>query len=554
VHGWNFLTGKADVSAGAASGHGTHVAGVIDALSGNQLGVAGLADGATIVPVPFIGAEGGYDSDAIRAITYATSQGATIINASWGASIAEAPAAANPALADAIRACGCLFVTAAGNNGHDMDEPGYQVYPAAFGLSNELSVAAVDNQGQLAPFSDFGRRAIDLAAPGVGILSTVPGGYGWGDGTSMATPYVTATAALLTAADPSLTPAELANLLRATARPVGSLAGLVRSGGMVSASAGVAVAVSGSTRTLTGLPRVPRIAGQDRYDTAAQVAGQLPPGQPVAYLATGTGFADASAGAVLAARDGAPLLLTEPNQLPAATAQVLSQARPERLVVLGDDLAVSDQVARAAASYTTTGTWTRLAGQNRYETAALVAGQFEPGVAEVAIATGEDFADALAAVPVAAAHRSPVLLAPPTGLPQPVADVLRQLSPQRVLIVGGEASLPPAVAQAAGRAAGAPVSRVAGVDRYDTAAKLALRLPAPTPVAYIATGHAFPDAVTGAVLAAAERGPLLLTTPTRLAPASARTLAALRPARIYVLGGATAVSGRVAVGLSALTR
>ena len=554
VHGWNFLTGRADVGGPADTiGHGTHVAGVIAAATGNGIGVAGLAGGVTLLPVPFIGADGGYDSDAIRAIGYAAARGAKVINASWGASVADAPAADNPALADAIRSCRCLFVTAAGNEGRDMDRAGNRVFPAAFRLPNELSVAAVDNRGRLASFSDYG-TTVDLAAPGVGILSTLPDGYGWADGTSMATPYVTATAALVAAADPSLTPAGIAAVLRGSARPVPALVGRVRSAGMVSAAAAVAVAVAGSPRPVTGQPLVPRLAGADRYTTAAAVADRLPAGGEVAYLATGTDFADALAGAVLAAHDRAPLLLTEPDQLPESTAAALTRARPARLVVLGDETAVAAGVAAAAASYTTTGVVTRLAGTDRYGTAAEVASRFPAGVPEVYLATGSDFPDALAAVPVASAAGVPVLLTPPTTLPGVVARELARLAPQRVVVVGGTSSVSAAVAQAAGAAAGAPVTRVAGVDRYDTAARLARRLPGPVPVAYVATGEAFPDAVAGAALAGAEGGPVLLTPGRRLDPVVAGALAALRPAALTVLGDRSAVADRVAVGLRALTR
>ena len=94
-----------------------------------------------------------------------------------------------------------------------------------------------------------------------------------------------------------------------------------------------------------------RWAGLDRYGTAAAVAATYPAGVPVAYVASGLGFADALAGAPAAARDGGPLLLVRPDAIPAATATELARLRPGRIVVLGGPASVSEAVARALQVY-----------------------------------------------------------------------------------------------------------------------------------------------------------------------------------------------------------
>lgn len=169
VHGWDFFNDDATViDDGNDDAHGTHVAGTIAASIENALGVAGVAPAVQIMPLKFLGPEGGENSNAIEALHYATAQGVRISNNSWGGGQADA------ALRDAIRQSRQLFVAAAGNDGADNDTTGDPVYPASYDLDNIVSVAAVDNQGRLPRFSNYGRTSVDVGAPGVGILSTVP--------------------------------------------------------------------------------------------------------------------------------------------------------------------------------------------------------------------------------------------------------------------------------------------------------------------------------------------------------------------------------------------
>ncbi len=158
------------------NGHGTHVAGTIAAVGNNGVGVTGVNWSAKIMALKFLAADGsGSTAGAIECIEYAVNmkiKGVNVvaINASWGGPNFD------PLLRDAIAAAGdagILFVAAAGNEGNDNDST--PSYPASYDLPNIISVAATDHNDQLATFSNYGATSVDLAAPGVDILSTVPG-------------------------------------------------------------------------------------------------------------------------------------------------------------------------------------------------------------------------------------------------------------------------------------------------------------------------------------------------------------------------------------------
>src|SRR3954447_2875712 len=174
------------------NGHGTHVAGIIGAVGNNGIGVAGVAWKASILPVRVLNASGsGSVSTVLHGYNYAAGRGAKIVNVSLGG---DAPSQTEY---DALRnASDTLFVVAAGNDAVNVDTT--DSYPCAYNLPNVLCVAATDANDALAYFSDYGAAAVDLAAPGVDILSTYPTAlsadptfpYKWLSGTSMATPEV----------------------------------------------------------------------------------------------------------------------------------------------------------------------------------------------------------------------------------------------------------------------------------------------------------------------------------------------------------------------------
>ena len=236
VHGYDFLNGDADPM--DDRGHGTHVAGTIGGRGNNGTGVTGLAWNVQLMALKFLGADGfGPNSAAIEAVNYATMMrtnfGINIraTNNSWGGG------GFTQALEDSITAsgnAGMLFVAAAMNNASNNDAT--PVYPANYGSSNIIAVAASDHNDSLASFSDYGATTVDLAAPGANILSTTPNGtYSYYNGTSMATPHVTGTAALAWSLVPNATVQEVRDALLGSVDPVASLSGKVATGGRLNA-------------------------------------------------------------------------------------------------------------------------------------------------------------------------------------------------------------------------------------------------------------------------------------------------------------------------------
>lgn len=226
VHGYDFAYGDADPMDG--DGHGTHVAGTIAADGNNGIGVTGVNWSAKIMALKFLDDNGeGTDFAAIQAIEYAVMMGADVTNNSWGGySFSQG---IYDAIVEAGEA-GQLFIAAAGNESNNNDL--VPSYPASYNLDNVISVAATDHRDDLANFSNIGAQTVDLGAPGVDILSTLPGGgYGVLSGTSMAAPHVAGAAALILGTEPGLSPAEVKERLLTSVDPLPDLTGNTVTGG-----------------------------------------------------------------------------------------------------------------------------------------------------------------------------------------------------------------------------------------------------------------------------------------------------------------------------------
>ncbi len=210
VHGWNFPDGNNQIY--DDYGHGTHVAGIAAARINNGIGIAGMAGNATIMPVDVFNYGIGTYEDLIRAIIYATDNGARVINMSLGAS---SYSRGEEAAVDYAWYHGAIVVAAAGNTGRNTYH-----YPAAH--PNAIAVAATDASDNRAGFSTYG-DFVDVAAPGASIYSTLKsGGYGTMSGTSMATPHVAGLAGLLFSLNPQLTNAQVRELIEKNVDDLGA--------------------------------------------------------------------------------------------------------------------------------------------------------------------------------------------------------------------------------------------------------------------------------------------------------------------------------------------
>ena len=286
--GWDFVNG--DNNPFDDNGHGTHVAGTIGALGSNGTGVTGVNWQTKVMPLKFLDWFGsGTIADAVSAILYAAGKGADVMSNSWGGGGYSQTLANAIATADQS---GSLFVAAAGNDGTNNDVTPF--YPAGHESANVVSVAATNSNDQLASFSNYGAKTVDLGAPGVSVYSTVPGNqYDWYDGTSMATPHVSGVAALVKAADPSATGVGLRALLFGTVDPLAALAGKSVTGGRLNAAK--AVKCSQTPQLLLEAPR-------PGFQTSV--------GEGFAVRVIGTNCAHPGGATVTAKVNGSPLPLT----------------------------------------------------------------------------------------------------------------------------------------------------------------------------------------------------------------------------------------------------
>jgi len=310
VHGYDFVNNDGDPF--DDEGHGTHVAGTIGATGNNGVGVVGVSWDVSLMGLKFLDANGsGSTADAVRAVNYATmmrnqyGHNIRVTNNSWGGG------GSSTALRDAIEAgaaADILFVAAAGNSGTDNDVTPH--YPSSYTSSDVLSVAATDRNDALASFSCFGATSVDLAAPGVSILSTVPGGgYASYNGTSMATPHVAGAAALALSVDPTLSVAELRAAILGTVDAKPGLTGRMVTGGRLNVAQMLAslsseptvpaspAAVSASDGTVLGGVRIswsPSLHA-DSYEVWRAASADVTAATQLAVGLSSTSYTDASA-------------------------------------------------------------------------------------------------------------------------------------------------------------------------------------------------------------------------------------------------------------------
>lgn len=251
IRGWDFDGNNNTIYDGPGDDHGTHCAGTIGATGGNGTGVAGVSWNVTMISAKFLGAGGGTTANAIKAIDYITDlkirHGLNLVatSNSWGGG------GYSQGLADAIirsAKADILFIAAAGNGGSDGigdNNDTVANYPSNYNTTIPTStetaasydavvaVAAIASNGSRAGFSNFGRNTVDLGAPGVGIVSTVPSNsYASYNGTSMATPHVSGAVALYASLQPPGFPAaDIRRALFSSVAPTSSLATNTATGG-----------------------------------------------------------------------------------------------------------------------------------------------------------------------------------------------------------------------------------------------------------------------------------------------------------------------------------
>lgn len=286
-----------------------------------------------------------------------------------------------------------------------------------------------------------------------------------------------------------------------------------------------------------------RLAGPDRLGTAVKIAeAAFPTGADTVIVARADDFPDALAGAPLAYKLHAPILLAYPDKLDPAVRALIQKLGPKKIIVLGGSGAIS---AAVAAQLNGLAPVERLAGADRYATAAAIARALGT-TGRAMVASGENFPDALALAPVAARSGQPILLAPAASLDPEAARVLRELYVTATASAGGEGVL----ARALLDQLPSPL-RLAGADRYGTAAAVLEHYPPRGLSVLLATGEDFPDALSGGVLAASRGTDLALLPPAGPGTAILRVLAEAGIQAYIALGGSAAVADSLLASLPA---
>lgn len=285
-------------------------------------------------------------------------------------------------------------------------------------------------------------------------------------------------------------------------------------------------------------PSVDRVAGRDRYETAALLSRDTEPGGRV-FVVSGLDYPDALAAAAKAGHTGGAVLLTQPGALSAPTREALLQLEPSEIVVVGGTRAVSDEVLTELR--TLGPTVRRVAGVDRYDTAAAISGLAPTRTGgTVYVATGEGFPDALAAAGQAGQREAPILLVRTDSVPGPTLEALEALHPRRIVVAGGPGAVSDGVFGQLEDHAWI-VERRGGANRYETAALLAQDTQ-PGRVLHVGTGSNFADSLAAAPVSAAARGAVLLVSDQRVPAATAEVIGDLKPQRIVLAGGTAVVS------------
>ena len=511
-----------------SDGHGTAVAGVIAAATNNNLGLAGVGWDTTVAPVKVSTSDNDLTTAAVvSGINWAVGDGIRVINLSLGT-------CGEPTLAAAVQQAedrGVLLVAAAGNQylaGNAIQYPG--------GYPGVIAVGALAHDGTRAMYSETGHQ-VALVAPGGSADGTaaddIPllkagGGFTAEAGTSFASPEVAGVAALILAANPTLTPADAGALETATATKVGSSPDVNYGAGELDAAA-----------ALTAASKIKRTAGSDRYGTAAALSRlAFPAGSPTVYVASGETFADALPTGAFAGKQSGPILLTSACALPAATTAELTRLKPTNVYVIGGALAVCDAVVTAITQATGV-TPTRISGADRYATSAALAGHGWPTTSPIVyVTTGVNFPDGLTGTARAALDGAPLLLTATCSLPAATAVVLRRLAPTTIKLIGGQAAICPAVQTAiAAEVPGAQIVRIQGSDRIDTGVQVVQDGWKQVASVIVANAANFPDALSAGAFAAATKSPLLINDSCTADPEVAAEVRSLAATSMTVVGG-----------------
>lgn len=602
VHGWDFVDSDNDPNpsgVGVDKSHGTHVAGIIAAELGNDVGIAGVAPEAKIMPVRAFASNGSATTDnVLNAIDYAVQNGADVVNMSFttdptfcvngtdGEGHAFGPtdcfdASFNTTLQDAYNA-NVVLVAAAGNDNVNIST--YPISPVSNdcgGTNCVIGVAAVSNSDVRASYSNYSssssNKYVDVSAPGGELSAGTCGAgtsrciystvfsstYEYELGTSMAAPQVAGVAALVRATNDSMTAANVISTIRNYSDP--NLSGSIGAGRV---NAAHAVNASIMTRFDGGG------GGANRYDVAVQTSTLTFPvdgSATTVAIASGTSFADGLAGSGMARFKNGPLLLTNKAGLTSGTLTEIQRVlgnTTKQIYILGGTAAVSSNIETQLddVGYTN---HTRVigGGTDRVDTALGIANISNPGTVTEAIMVNKDnFPDGVSASAVTAKRNIPLLVNASNGLDSRNATWLTTHHVARVYVVGGTSVISTTIENQL-HALSISTTRLANTDRYGTSAEVAKcffsttsssvcngvtsgRLQ-PKQVGF-AVGTNFPDALSGGPYMGFYGGPMLLVQSTAVPTfiQNYNTLVKGSARDGFIFGGTSAINNTVSSTLA----
>ncbi|MDA3937489.1 MAG: S8 family serine peptidase [Actinomycetota bacterium] len=517
--GWDFYGGDADPT--DTFGHGTHVAGIIAARTDNATGVASVAgpqNPVRIMPISiFNGGAGGSTLQAAEALRYAVDNGASVINVSWGG---PDPDTVMAEAVDYAEQHGVILVCAAGNSSTSNEVTPF--YPSSFDNDNIIAVAASTSSGTLASFSNRGAVSVDLAAPGLSILSTyVDGRYVEMSGTSMATPHVTGAVALLGLRFPSEWWGSHRLRILELSRPESALAGYVASGAALDLPSALAtISPDGDSQLASGAACVnvntvsmrsdvygsTQMAVDSEGDGSFEATSSFDPLLEI-DLTPGDGTKTVSvryAGEVAQILELTHTIVVDTVAPDAPTD--LSAAPLNRGAQLSWKASASDDVVGYAVwgAANEAGPFVRVDQHPTTGTSYTALG----------LENGSTYHFRVSAVDAAGNEG----------------------------VQSGTMSITPEFR----------VDRVQGAERYATAVALSAKSFASAETVVVTTGEAFPDAVVASALAGAVEGPLLFARAGSLPLVTADEIMRLGASRVVIVGGVNVVSDEVVDALDAL--
>ncbi len=272
-----------------------------------------------------------------------------------------------------------------------------------------------------------------------------------------------------------------------------------------------------------------RIAGSNRYSTAVEISKQGWTSADSVVVGLGTNYPDVLSATPFAYQENAPILLTEPEELPDVVLNEIIRLKAKKVYVIGGTSAISNNVEKQISGLGVK--VERIGGSSRYETSTLLASKLKGTGDKVFLASGENFPDALSIATIAARKGYPILLTKKESIPYHTNQFLAKA--KEVYIIGGEQVIAPTVKKSLSQSI-----RIDGEDRYSTSAKIVEHFSESLDsTIFLSSGRTFPDALAGSVLAAKEEGVLLLSEKSTIPYSTKKVLEQSTPVDVNYLGG-----------------